>query len=97
MDNAEAGLPSPEAWMVVAAAQQRQQVEEHQQVLQHLAEQQCNLLAQLVVAQAQTGQQLWDHVTQAVQTTPGKPAIRIPRMTSEADPEAFLNSFECSA
>lgn len=62
------------------------------------------MLDQLVVAQAQTSQYLWDHLMQTVRTapgmggkTPGKPASCIPKMTAEDDPETFLNSFVWSA
>lgn len=63
-----------------------------------MAEQQRNMLEQLVAAQAQMSQQLWAIIMQAL--TPmelaigsgkslGKPAICIPKMTSKDDPEVF--------
>lgn len=91
--------------MLVVAAQQRQQTKEHQRVLQHLAEQQRSMLDWLVAAQAQMSQLLWEHLTQAVRQAPmvvmtgggegpGKPAIRISKMTNEDDQETVINSFE---
>lgn len=62
VENAVVGLASPEVWMSVVAVQQWQQVDEHQQVLQHLAEHQYDMLDQLVEAQGQTCQQLWNHL-----------------------------------
>lgn len=44
--------------MAAVAAEQRQQAEQHQRVLQHLTDQQWNMLDQLVVAQAESSQQL---------------------------------------
>lgn len=52
--------------MAIVTAQQWQHVEEHQRVLHHLAEQQRSMLDQFVMAQEQTSQQLWDHLTQSV-------------------------------
>lgn len=46
-----------EAWIVIVTAQQRQQGEEHQMVLQHLAVQQRSVLEHLVAAQAQMSQE----------------------------------------
>lgn len=77
-------------------------------MLQHLADQQQSMLDQLMAAQVQTNQRLWDNVTQAVRSAPAgaeegggdstrHPMICIPKMTTEDDPETFLNSFECSA
>lgn len=43
---------SPETWAAVLAAQKWQQAEEPQQMLQQLAEEQHNLLDQIVAAQA---------------------------------------------
>lgn len=51
------GPSSPEAWMAVMAAQQRQPAKEHQRLLQYLAKQR-SILEKLVAAQAQTSQQL---------------------------------------
>lgn len=74
-------------------------------MLHHLAEQQQSLLDQLVVTQAQISQQLWDQVNQAMRPgtasassgEPGRcPAIHIPKMTTDDDPEAFLNAYEWS-
>lgn len=74
--------------------------------VQHLAEQQHGMLDHLMAAQPQTSQQLWQSVMQAMWTTstgattvvgcktPGNPAILIPKMTVNNDPEAFLNLFE---
>lgn len=87
------------------AAQPCQQEEEQQRVLKHLAKQQHSLLDQQVAVQAQ--KQLWDHLAQVVRQTltcmitagvegQWKPTIHIPKVTSEDDPEAFLNSFEGS-
>lgn len=109
VENAGTGSTSTEAWMGVVAAQQWQQAEDHQRVLQHLAEQLRSMLDQLVAIQAQTSQQVWDHITQAGQTaltgmtttgageSQGKPAIRITKMIADDNYKAFLNSFESSA
>lgn len=64
--------------MVVVAAQQRQQEEEYQHILHHLAEQQRSMLDQLVTAQAQTSQQLWDWLAQAMrQGVPRRATLRM--------------------
>lgn len=39
VENAGIEVMTPEAWMALVAAQQQQQVEEHQSELHHLAEQ----------------------------------------------------------
>lgn len=77
-------------------------------MLHHLAEQQRSMLDQLLATWAQTCQQLGNDLTQAVQQTQvraafgedkgkGRPAIRIPKMTTDDDQEAFSNTLERSA
>lgn len=61
------------------------------------------MLDQLGTAHAQMNQHLWDHLIQVVRQTnlgtapggaegKGRPMVRIPKMTMENDPEAFLNT-----
>lgn len=65
------------------------------------------MLYKLVTTQVQANQQLWDHVTQSVKMSPtaagaaplggqmgGRPAIHIPKMMIDDDPEPFRKVFE---
>lgn len=99
---------SSEAWMAAVVMQQCQQAEEHQGELQHLADQPGSMLDQLMAAQVQTSQQLWDHGTQVVRPalsgtaaegsdSNGCPTICMPKVTPKDGPETFLNSFKLSA
>lgn len=59
------GTSVAEAWLAVVAAQ-----EEHQRVLQHLADPQCNMLDKQVATQAQTSQQLQYQLMEALKMVP---------------------------
>lgn len=83
VENTGMGPTSPEAWLAVVAAQQRQHAKEHQFESQQFGD--CLSQAMQPGSQGNPGRE-----------QEGWPAIRIPKMTSEGNTETFLNAFQCS-
>lgn len=90
----------------------QQQATENDRLFQMLAEQQKDVLAQVLAEQVTANQQVWDHVAQslAVQrlaeqpkettlgtmTTP-QPLIKVQKMTPDDNLDTFVNAFERTA
>lgn len=97
---------TPRLWREWVAVQQ-QQATENAHLFQH---HQKTLVEQLVTTQTGANRQIWEQVAKALEglkggggsrstggTQPVQPVVRVLKMTSAGDPEAFLNTFECAA